>query len=339
MSLLTVKDLRTYFFVDAGVVKAVDGVDLDIGDRETVGVIGESGCGKSTMAHSLLRLIVEPGEIVEGTAEVTLKDGTRADIFSYEPNAPELRSIRGNDVAMIFQEPMASFSPVHTIGSQIGEMLAQHTDLDEDQIDERVIDLLRKVGISNPEARADQYPHEFSGGMRQRAMIAMALACSPALLIADEPTTALDVTIQAQILQLLKDLQESEQMSVLYITHNLGVVAEHVDRVYVMYLGKVVETAPTKELFANPMHPYTRKLLASVPKPGHPVDRLEAIEGSVPVPLGLPPQCGFVSRCPFAMAGTCDATTPALTEPKEGHLVRCFLFSDQIENESEWSNV
>ncbi|WP_454296136.1 ABC transporter ATP-binding protein [Salana multivorans] len=339
MSLLEVKDLRTYFFVDAGVVKAVDGVDLEIGERETVGVIGESGCGKSTMAHSLLRLIVEPGEVVGGTAEITLKDGRREDIFAYEPDSPELRAIRGNDVAMIFQEPMASFSPVHTIGSQIGEMLEQHTDLDDDEIEERVINLMRKVGISNPEARVDQYPHEFSGGMRQRAMIAMALACGPALLIADEPTTALDVTIQAQILQLLKDLQTSEEMSVLYITHNLGVVAEHVDRVYVMYLGKVVESAPTKELFANPMHPYTRKLLASVPKPGHPVDRLEVIEGSVPVPIGLKPQCGFASRCAQAIEGVCDATTPAITQQGDSHYVRCFLYSDQIQEESEWSHV
>lgn len=339
MSLLDVKDLRTYFFVDAGVVKAVDGVDLEIGERETVGVIGESGCGKSTMAHSLLRLIVEPGEVVDGTAEITLKDGRRTDIFSFQPDDPELRAIRGNDVAMIFQEPMASFSPVHTIGSQIAEMLEQHTDLDEDQIDQRVIDLMRRVGIANPEARVDQYPHEFSGGMRQRAMIAMALACGPALLIADEPTTALDVTIQAQILQLLKDLQASEQMSVLYITHNLGVVAEHVDRVYVMYLGKVVESAPTQELFANPLHPYTRKLLASVPKPGHPVDRLDVIEGSVPVPIGLPPQCGFASRCAHAIAGTCDASTPALTMQENGHLVRCFLYADEVEEESQWTDV
>ncbi|MBN8881685.1 MAG: ABC transporter ATP-binding protein [Salana multivorans] len=343
MSLLDVKDLRTYFFVDEGVVKAVDGVDLTIGERETVGVIGESGCGKSTMAHSLLRLIQEPGDIVDGTAVVRLKDGTRRDVFALEPDSDELRDIRGNEVAMIFQEPMASFSPVRTIGSQIGEMLQQHTDLDDDEIEERVVDLMRRVGISNPEQRFDQYPHEFSGGMRQRAMIAMALACGPALLIADEPTTALDVTIQAQILQLLKDLQAEEHMSVLYITHNLGVVAEHVDRVYVMYLGRVVESAPTKELFANPRHPYTQKLLRSVPKPGHPVDRLEIIEGSVPIPIGLRPQCGFYSRCQQAIEGVCDVAVPAMTTvtDDEGaqHAVRCFLYSDAVEEESEWSNV
>lgn len=341
MTLLDVKDLRTYFFVDEGVVKAVDGVDLTIGVQETVGVIGESGCGKSTMAHSLLRLIQEPGEIVDGTATVRLKDGTRQDIFALEPGSDELRDIRGNEVSMIFQEPMASFSPVHTIGSQIGEVLEQHTDLDEDEIEARVIDLMRRVGISNPEQRLDQYPHEFSGGMRQRAMIAMALACGPALLIADEPTTALDVTIQAQILQLLRDLQAEQNMSVLYITHNLGVVAEYVDRVYVMYLGKVVESGPTNELFANPLHPYTQKLLRSVPKPGHPVERLETIEGSVPIPIGLAPQCGFFSRCTKAIEGTCDATVPAMTESTENsqHFVRCFLYSDAAEKESEWSVV
>ncbi|MBD7919145.1 ABC transporter ATP-binding protein [Cellulomonas sp. Sa3CUA2] len=341
MTLLDLKNLRTYFFVDEGVVKAVDGVDLTIGERETVGVIGESGCGKSTMAHSLLRLIQEPGDIVDGTAWVRLKDGSRQDLFALEPGSEELRAIRGNEVSMVFQEPMASFSPVHTIGSQIAEVLQEHTELDDDEVAARVVDLMRRVGISDPERRVDQYPHEFSGGMRQRAMIALALACGPALLIADEPTTALDVTIQAQILQLLRDLQAEEHMSVLYITHNLGVVAEHVDRVYVMYLGKVVESGPTKELFANPLHPYTRRLLQSVPKPGRRVERLESIEGSVPVPIGLAPQCGFASRCTQAIEGVCDATVPAMSrpDPHRDHEVRCFLYSDVTEDESEWSHV
>lgn len=339
MSLLDVKDLRTYFFVDDGVVKAVDGVDLTIAPRETVGVIGESGCGKSTLAHSLLRLVVQPGEVVDGSATLTLKDGGRTDVFAHEPDSEELREIRGNEMAMVFQEPMSSFSPVHTIGSQIAEMLEQHTELDGDQVHDRVIDLMRRVGISNPEQRYDQYPHEFSGGMRQRAMIAMALSCEPSVLIADEPTTALDVTIQAQILQLLKDLQAELQMSVLYITHDLAVIAEHVDRVYVMYLGKVIESAPTAELFANPKHPYTQRLLRSVPRPGHKVDRLEVIEGSVPVPIGMPPQCGFASRCPSFMEGTCDAATPALTAVGDEHKVRCFLYSEARDEESEWADV
>jgi oligopeptide/dipeptide ABC transporter ATP-binding protein len=334
-----VRDLRTYFFVDDGVVKAVDGVDLTIEPRETVGVIGESGCGKSTMAHSLLRLVVQPGEVVGGSAVLARKDGSTIDVFAPEPGSAELREIRGNEMAMVFQEPMSSFSPVHTIGSQIAEMIEQHTDLDEDEVHTRVIDLLRRVGISNPEQRFDQYPHEFSGGMRQRAMIAMALSCGPSLLVADEPTTALDVTIQAQILALLKDLQVEEQMSVLYITHNLGVVAEHVDRVYVMYLGKVVESAPTAELFANPRHPYTQRLLRSVPRPGHKVDRLEVIEGSVPVPIGMAPQCPFASRCPSFMPGTCDAATPALAPVGDQHQVRCYLYSDARDDENEWTHV
>ncbi len=339
MKQLEVRDLRTYFFVDDGVVKAVDGVDISIGRQETVGVIGESGCGKSTMAHSLLRLVVQPGEIVGGEAILDKKDGTRIDVFAPEPNSPELREIRGNEMAMVFQEPMSSFSPVHTIGSQIAEMIEQHSDLEPDEVKARTIALMRRVGISDPERRYGQYPHEFSGGMRQRAMIAMALSCNPTILIADEPTTALDVTIQAQILQLLKDLQEEEKMAILYITHNLGVVAEVVDRVYVMYLGKVIETAPTDELFANPRHPYTQKLLRSVPRPGHKVDRLEVIEGSVPVPIGMPPQCGFASRCPSFMPGTCDTATPALTQVGDQHQVRCFLLSDVIEPEHEWTNV
>jgi oligopeptide/dipeptide ABC transporter ATP-binding protein len=339
-NLLELKDLKTYFFLDEGIVKAVDGVDITIGERETVGVIGESGCGKSTMAHSILRLIVSPGELVHGNARLRRKDGEQVDLFAYEPDSPELREIRGGEVAMVFQEPMTSFSPVHTIGAQIAEMVELHTDLEADEVREHVVDLLRRVGISNPDQRFDQYPHELSGGMRQRAMIAMALSCKPNLLIADEPTTALDVTIQAQILKLLKQLQEEEQMSALYITHNLGVVAEHVDRVYVMYLGKVVETATTAELFANPLHPYTQKLLKSVPRPGHRVDRLEVIDGSVPTPIGLPPQCGFSSRCPQFMPGTCDAAVPALTAPQDdAHQVRCYLYSKQADPKDVWANA
>jgi len=341
-NLLELRDLKTYFFLDEGIVKAVDGVDITIGERETVGVIGESGCGKSTLAHSLLRLINQPGELVQGQARLRRKDGHQVDLFAYEPDDDELRDIRGGEVGMVFQEPMTSFSPVHTIGSQIAEMVELHTDLDDDAVQAHVVDLLRRVGISSPEQRFDQYPHELSGGMRQRAMIAMALSCGPNLLIADEPTTALDVTIQAQILKLLKTLQQEEQMSALYITHNLGVVAEHVDRVYVMYLGKVVETASTAELFANPLHPYTRRLLKSVPRPGHRVDRLETIEGSVPTPMGLPPQCGFASRCPEFMAGTCDAAVPSLTVPSEktpDHQVRCYLYSTQSDEQDAWTHA
>ncbi|MFI6231167.1 ABC transporter ATP-binding protein [Micromonospora echinospora] len=337
MNRLDVRDLRTYFFLDEGIVKAVDGVSLHVGDQETVGVIGESGCGKTAMAHSLLRLTTQPGEVVHGNAMLTRKDGSRVDILALPPDSPDLLSIRGNEISMVFQEPMTSFSPVHTIGFQIGEMLATHTDLAPARIRERVVELMARVGISNPRQRFDEYPHQLSGGMRQRAMIAMALAAKPKIIIADEPTTALDVTVQAQILDLLKQLQREDDMSALYITHNLGIVAEEVDRVYVMYLGRVVETVSTDRLFARPLHPYTQKLLRSVPQPGRRVERLDVIEGSVPVPIGLPVQCGFYARCPAAMKGTCDTALPALTEVEPGHQVRCFLYGQETEPNDEWT--
>ena len=339
MNQLEIRDLKTYFFLDEGILKAVDGVNLTIGDRETIGIIGESGCGKSVMSKSIMRLVTKPGEIVKGTALLTRKDGSMVDIFALEPNAPELRSIRGNEIAMIFQEPMTAFSPVYTIGNQISEMVGLHTDLDRTKRRDRVVGLLDRVGISNPSQRYDQYPHELSGGMRQRAMIALALSCNPKIILADEPTTALDVTIQAQILDLLKELQREEGMSIVYVTHNMAVVAETVDRVYVMYLGQVVESTTTPQLFADPLHPYTQKLLRSIPKPGERVERLEVISGTVPAPIDLPRQCGFVSRCPHAMPGLCDKKMPALYEKEAGHLVRCFLYSEETEPEDEWTNI
>jgi oligopeptide/dipeptide ABC transporter ATP-binding protein len=339
MNRLDVRDLKTYFFLDEGIVKAVDGVSLTVGDQETIGVIGESGCGKSAMARSLLRLVVAPGEIVKGSALLQRKDGRLVDIFAFEADSDELRSIRGNEISMVFQEPMAAFSPVHRIGFQIGEMVAQHTDLSRKAIREHVVDLLNRVGISNPAQRFDEYPYQLSGGMRQRAMIAMALSCKPKIIIADEPTTALDVTIQAQILELMKVLQREENMSMVYITHDLGVVAENVDRVYVMYLGRVVETTTTEQLFSSPKHPYTQKLLRSIPRPGHHVDKLEVIEGTVPSAIDPPVQCPFFSRCPFAMPGKCDQAVPALTQNEEGHFVRCFLYSEETEPEDEWTRL
>ncbi len=339
MNRLEIRDLKTYFFLDEGIVKAVDGVDLTIGDQESIGIIGESGCGKSVMSQSIMRLVVQPGEIVKGTAQLNRKDGSSVDIFALNPNSSELRSIRGNEIAMIFQEPMTAFSPVYTIGHQIGEMVALHTNLDRAQIREHVVGLLNRVGISNPSQRYDEYPHQLSGGMRQRAMIAMALSCSPKIILADEPTTALDVTIQAQILELMKDLQREEGMSVVYITHNMAVIAETVDRVYVMYLGQVVESTTTQQLFAEPQHPYTQKLLRSIPKPGERVNKLEVISGTVPAPIDLPRQCGFVSRCPFAKPGLCDKEMPALVEKEAGHFVRCFLYSGETEPEDEWTNI
>ena len=336
---LEIQNIRTYFFLDEGILKAVDGVSMAIGDRETIGVIGESGSGKTQFARSLMRLVTKPGEIVDGTAILRRKDGSVIDILALEPDDQELRSIRGNDIAMIFQEPMTAFSPVHTIGAQISEMVALHTKLTKPQIREHVVELLRKVGISNPSQRFDEYPHQLSGGMRQRAMIAMALSCNPKIVLADEPTTALDVTIQAQILDLLRELQQSQDMAVIYITHNLAVVAETVDRVYVMYLGKVVESAPTKRLFANPLMPYTRQLLRSIPRPGVQVDRLEVIKGTVPTPIDPPWHCPFFSRCPDAMPGKCDQAMPALVEYEPGHFARCYLHSDATEAEDEWTRI
>jgi len=339
MNRLEVKDLKTYFFLDEGIVKAVDGVDLTVGDQETIGVIGESGCGKSVLAKSLLRLVVSPGEIVKGSAMLQCKDNTTVDIFAPGSYSSALRAIRGNEISMVFQEPMAAFSPVHKVGVQIGEMVHNHTNLKPHEIREYVVELLRRVGISNPDQRYDEYPYQLSGGMRQRTMIAMALSCKPKIIIADEPTTALDVTIQAQILDLIKELQREENMSMVYITHDMGVVAENVDRVYVMYLGRVVETTTTDQLFNNPRHPYTQKLLQSIPRPGHRVDRLEVIEGTVPSAMDPPVQCPFFSRCPFAMPGKCDKAVPALLPDAEGHFVRCFLYSDETEQEDEWTRV
>ena len=339
MNRLDVQGLKTYFFLDKGILKAVDGVSFTVGDQETIGVIGESGCGKSITAQSLLRLVTRPGEIIKGSALLRRKDGSIVDILTLESNSSEMRSIRGNEISIVFQEPMTSFSPVHTIGFQISEMFKLHTDLNAVEIRENVVELLRRVGISNPKQRFDEYPHQLSGGMRQRAMIAMALSCNPQIVIADEPTTALDVTIQAQILELMKELQHEADMSVVYITHNMAVIAENVDRVYVMYLGRVVESTTTQRLFSNPLHPYTQKLLRSIPRPGHRVDRLEVIAGSVPNAIDPPVQCGFFSRCPAAMAGKCDRAVPELTEIEEGHFVRCFLYSEKTEPEDEWTRI
>ena len=339
MNRLDVQGLKTYFFLDKGILKAVDGVSFTVGDQETIGVIGESGCGKSITAQSLLRLVTRPGEIIKGSALLRRKDGSIVDILTLESNSSEMRSIRGDEISIVFQEPMTSFSPVHTIGFQISEMFKLHTDLNAAEIRENVVELLRRVGISNPKQRFDEYPHQLSGGMRQRAMIAMALSCKPQIVIADEPTTALDVTIQAQILELMKELQHEADMSVVYITHNMAVIAENVDRVYVMYLGRVVESTTTQRLFSNPLHPYTQKLLRSIPRPGHRVDRLEVIAGSVPNAIDPTVQCGFFSRCPAAMAGKCDRAVPELTEIEEGHFVRCFLYSEKTEPEDEWTRI
>lgn len=325
-SLLEVKNLKTHFFVDEGVLHAVDGIGFSINQEETLGLIGESGCGKSVTAASILRLIAPPGRIVAG--EILLhRDSEIVDLAAIKPSGAQIRAIRGGDISMIFQEPMTSLSPVHTIGNQIREAVKLHRKVSGQMAQEIALDMLARVGIANPGLRIKAYPHHLSGGMRQRAMIAMALATHPKLLIADEPTTALDVTVQAQILDLIKELQDEFGMAVLFITHDLGVIAETCDRVAVMYLGKIVEYGTVRDIFYRPKHPYTVRLLKSRPRlSSGQVERLESIEGNVPIPLDPPRQCGFASRCSDAILGHCDAEDPELVEPAKGHWVRCFLY-------------
>ena len=330
---LKVEDLKVYFKLDEGILKAVNGVSFELEKGKTLGLVGESGCGKSVTSQALLRIVPEPGKI---TGRILLsKESENIDLAALDRNGEELKSIRGKDIAMIFQEPMTSLSPLYTIGNQLVEAILLHRTDDRIEAREIAIEMLRKVGIANPEKRIDEYPHEFSGGMRQRVMIAMALSCNPQLLIADEPTTALDVTIQAQVIELMKSLQEEFGMSILFITHDLGVVAEICDQVAVMYMGNIVENSSADEIFYNPCHPYTKGLLKSIPKIGDKSkDRLDVIEGTVPVPIDLPPQCGFCSRCSKAVPGLCDKYIPPLVEIQPGHQVACFLFPE-VKNEHE----
>ncbi|HET6485607.1 MAG TPA: ABC transporter ATP-binding protein, partial [Spirochaetia bacterium] len=322
-----IRNLRTYFRLDEGLLKAVDGVSLSVGRRKTLGVIGESGCGKSVTAQSVMQIVPAPGRIVDGAILLHREDGTVTDLAKLSSHGSEIRAIRGKEISMIFQEPMTSLSPVHTIGNQIMESCLLHITRDRREAKERSIEMLRKVGIPNPGQRFDAYPHQLSGGLRQRAMIAMALSCNPYLLIADEPTTALDVTVQAQILDLMRGLQESLGMAMLYITHDLGVISELADEVAVMYLGQEVEYARVRDIFHQPLHPYTSMLLRSIPKVGLKArTRLEAIAGNVPIPMNLPRECPFLSRCPKAMPGICDRDVPPLTEQAPGHFVRCYLY-------------
>jgi len=324
--LLQVKNLKTYFYLDEGVLKAVDDVSFKIQKKMVLGVVGESGCGKSVTAQSILRIVPDPGKIVEG--EIFLhQDGKVTDLVKLDPYGKEIRAIRGKEITMIFQEPMTSLSPVHTIGDQIMEAILLHRNMNKNEAKELTLEMLYKVGIPNPYQRINEYPHQLSGGLRQRAMIAMALSCNPSLLIADEPTTALDVTVQAQILELMKELQAEFGMSIMFITHNLGVIAEVSDEVMVMYLGKAVEYASVDEIFHNPLHPYTVRLLRSIPKVGKKArTRLDAIKGTVPLPLDLPPGCSFYPRCPEAKKGLCNKEDPSLVEVKKGHWVSCFLY-------------
>lgn len=320
--LLEVIDLKTHFPTREGLVRAVDGVSFHLDRGELLGVVGESGCGKSMTALSIMRLIAPPGKIVSG--EIRFED---RDLLKLSQS--EMREVRGNDIAMIFQDPMTSLNPVFTVGEQIAEALRLHRKLSRADARKAAVQAMREVSIPDPDLRAKDYPHQLSGGMRQRVMIAMALACDPKLLIADEPTTALDVTIQAQILELLNHLRKTRELAVLLITHDLGVVAEVADRVAVMYTGKIVEESPVNELFARPKHPYTEGLLRSVPKLTEKdvvkPERLSTIEGMVPRPNALPPGCHFEPRCPYAMP-RCREGEISLYPAGEGVVVRCVLF-------------
>ncbi|MCL5406233.1 MAG: ABC transporter ATP-binding protein [Deltaproteobacteria bacterium] len=319
-ALLEVKELKTCFMTEAGIARAVDSVSFTISERQVLGIVGESGCGKSVCALSILRLVPPPGIISGGRIWFGGKD-----LLALSDS--EMQSIRGNEISMIFQEPMTSLNPVFRVEDQVAEVLLRHRRISKKEARLRVIELLGMAGIPSPEIRMRDYPHQMSGGMRQRAMIAMAIACNPRLIIADEPTTALDVTIQAQILSLLDSLRVAHSMSILLITHDLGVIAEAADEVMVMYTGRIVEKAAVKDLFENPLHPYTQGLMRSVPgrADGEGRKRLEAIPGVVPSLLALPPGCKFNTRCPFSF-DRCFLEEPGLEAPAGGHPVRCWLY-------------
>ena len=323
--LLEVSDLRTHFLGDEGAVRAVDGVSFTMRRGQILALVGESGCGKSVTAYSILRLIQPPGQIVGGSIVLHPRGGKPPiDILKLRENDDLLYHVRGGLAAMIFQEPMSALSPVHTIGDQIAEAILLHRNVTKKQATARAAEMLTKVGIPNPDVRLRQYPHELSGGMRQRVVIAMALACDPELLIADEPTTALDVTIQAQVLGLLKKLQRESGAGVLLITHDMGVVAQTADEVAVMYLGRIVERGSVRQIFASPRHPYTMGLLKSLPSRAVRGRRLPSIPGSVPSIANLPPGCPFHPRCPYAVRGLCDVGSPPPLEAIEsGHDVAC----------------
>jgi oligopeptide/dipeptide ABC transporter ATP-binding protein len=327
--LLSVRDLRTSFFQDEGTTKAVDGATFDVMPGKTLGIVGESGCGKSVTAQSILRIIEQPGRIIGGEIILTRKDGTQVDLVKLRASSREMRAIRGGDIGLVFQEPMTSFSPVHTIGAQIVEAVRLHNDVDRKEARRRGIEVLRSVGIPNPERRIDEYSFELSGGLRQRAMIATALSCDPRLLIADEPTTALDVTTQAQILDLLREIQQQRGMAIMLITHNLGVVAEMADHVVVMYLGRVVEEGNVDDIFHNAKHPYTKALLQSIPSiESTPRVKLPTISGSIPHPFNRPAGCPFHPRCLSFMPGRCDKAAPQLLPVREGQKASCFLYQE-----------
>jgi len=355
--LIEVKDLHVEFDVRAGVVKAVDGLTMTINRGKTLGVIGESGCGKSVTARAILNMIPRPGKITQG--EIIYhrrrgKDGQAGlddiiDLSKTETDGKVIRSIRGGEIGMIFQEPMSSLTPVYTagvhineavslhhltpvrkVGDQIAEQVAAHRNVTKEEAREIAIKMLRRVGIPKPDQRVDSYPHQLSGGQRQRVMIAIALSCEPAMLIADEPTTALDVSIEAQILDIMRELQETADMAIMFITHNLGVIASMAEEIVVMYMGKVVEQGKVLEIFRDPKHPYTQALLKSIPQLGKKKmgERLASISGMTPDPFNLPTGCVFHPRCPMFMPGRCDKVAPKWTQVAEGHYASCLLYEE-----------
>ncbi len=333
--ILRVKNLHTYFYTDLGVAKALNGVTFDIPTRKVMGIVGESGCGKSVTALACMRLLAKSARIVNG--EITLfrhKNGSieEVNLLKLDPMSQDIRSIRGAELAMIFQEPMTSLNPSYTVGDQISETIVLHQKVDQAEAMKRTVTILDQVGMANPAAISRRYPHELSGGMRQRAMIAMGLSCNPSVLFADEPTTALDVTTEAQILDLMRDLQAQLGMTIVFITHNLGVVAQMCDYVAVMYLGRIVEQTDIESIFYHPQHPYTKALLNSIPHAGSRVHtRLQPIRGVVPDPYSSIKGCPFHPRCNSFIPGKCDAAVPASTTIASGHTVRCFLYSDEVE--------
>ena len=331
--LLEIQNLKVQFPLEEGTVHAVNGLDLVVRRGQAVGIVGESGCGKSVTAQAIMRIIPKPGDIASGqlyyhrrqNLDGRVQEDTR-DLAQLDASGREMRDIRGNEIVMVFQEPMSSLAPVYTIGQQIMEAVRLHQHANKEEARQRTLEILQKVGMPQPDQTIDSYPHQLSGGMRQRGMIAMALSCNPTLLIADEPTTALDVTTQGQILELMQGLQQELGMAIVFITHDLGVIAKMTEYVVVMYLGQVVESADVDSIFHDPQHPYTKALLRSMPRIGQKVGRLEAVTGMVPDPFHVPPGCPFHPRCEEFQSGRCDAELPPWIETDAGHSVRCVLY-------------
>lgn len=329
--ILHVDNLRAHFYTQEGIVRAVDGASFSIREGKVLGVVGESGCGKSVTAQCILRILPNPGKIVDGQILFRTDDnrGQPIDLLTFAPHGPEIRRIRGGEISMVFQEPMTSLDPVYTIGDHMLEAILLHQNVDKIEGRARAIEMLHQVKMPEPERTVDAYPHQLSGGMRQRAMIAIALSCHPRLLIADEPTTALDVTTEAQILLLMRELQQKFGSAIMYITHDLGVIAEMSDEVIVMYLGRVVERASVDAIFYRPLHPYTRALLESIPRiTDSQKRRLHAIQGIVPDPFSIPTGCAFWPRCAAHVNGRCDVDEPGYFMVEPGHEVRCHLYAD-----------